>query len=214
MPSGWPSILPPVVAIALAIRPTLENLIGGVILYVDKPVRIGDYCTFGDQGGRVEAIGIRSTKLRALDQTLISVPNAEFANMQINNWSHNDFLISRVIGLRYETDLDQLDAIETALEVEACLAALRGIRELSSAPMVLISGTFSGGSLYTWAAAKNLARLGERAGGGPRTVAPAATRSRILRRISGRIVSSSGSTSRRYVVPCGCHGSRLLERES
>ncbi len=95
-------------AIALAIRPTLENLIGGFILYLDKPVRVGDYCTFGDQGGTVEAIGIRSTKLRALDQTLISVPNAEFANMQIINWSHNDVLISRVISLRYETDLDQL----------------------------------------------------------------------------------------------------------
>ena len=95
-------------AIALAIRPTLENLIGGFNLYLDKPVRVGDYCTFGDQGGTVEAIGIRSTKLRALDQNLISVPNAEFANMQIINWSRNDVLISRVVSLRYETDLDQL----------------------------------------------------------------------------------------------------------
>ena len=46
------------IAVALAARPTLENLIGGFILFLDKPVRVGDYCTFGDQSGTVEDIGI------------------------------------------------------------------------------------------------------------------------------------------------------------
>jgi MscS family membrane protein len=95
-------------AIALAIRPTLENLIGGFILYVDRPVRVGDYCTFGDQSGTIERIGIRSTQLRALDESLISIPNAQFADLQIVNRSNCDVVISRVIGFRYETDLDQL----------------------------------------------------------------------------------------------------------
>ena len=44
------------------------------MLYIDRPVRVGDFCSFGDQQGTVEGIGIRSTKLRALDRTLISVP--------------------------------------------------------------------------------------------------------------------------------------------
>jgi MscS family membrane protein len=66
-------------AVALALRPTLENLVGGVILYIDRPVRVGDFCSFGDMTGTVEGIGIRSTKLRALNRTLISVPNAQFA---------------------------------------------------------------------------------------------------------------------------------------
>jgi len=96
-------------AIALAIRPTLENLIGGFILYLDKPIRVGDYCSFGDRSGTVESIGVRSTQIRALDRTLISVPNAQFADMQIINWARCDqMLIAQTIGLRYETDTDQL----------------------------------------------------------------------------------------------------------
>ena len=96
-------------AVALALRPTLENLVGGVMLYIDRPVRVGDFCSFGDQKGTVEGIGIRSTKLRALDRTLISVPNAQFADMQIINWAECDqMLINETIGVRYETEPDQL----------------------------------------------------------------------------------------------------------
>jgi MscS family membrane protein len=96
-------------AVALAVRPTLENLIGGVILYADKPVKVGDFCTFGDQTGTVEGIGLRSTKLRKPDRTLITVPNAQFSDMQIINWAECDqMLINETIGLRYETTPDQL----------------------------------------------------------------------------------------------------------
>jgi len=96
-------------ALALAIRPTLENLVGGLILFVDKPVRVGDFCSFGDLNGTVEEIGIRSTKIRGLDRTLISVPNASFVDMELVNWAQCDkMLILTVIGLRYETEPDQL----------------------------------------------------------------------------------------------------------
>lgn len=96
-------------AVALAIRPTLENLVGGVILFTDKPVRVGDFCTFGNHTGTVESIGIRSTQIRALDRTLISVPNATFVNLELINWARCDkMLILAVIGLRYETEPDQL----------------------------------------------------------------------------------------------------------
>ena len=96
-------------AVALALRPTLENLVGGVMLYIDRPVRVGDFCSFGNQTGTVEGIGIRSTKLRALDRTVISVPNAQFADMQIINWAECDqMLINETIGIRYETTPDQI----------------------------------------------------------------------------------------------------------
>ena len=96
-------------AVALAIRPTLENLIGGVILFLDKPVRVGDFISFGDQTGTVESIGVRTTKIRGLDRTLISVPNASLADMRLVNWAKCDrMLINTVIGLRYETGPDQL----------------------------------------------------------------------------------------------------------
>jgi MscS family membrane protein len=96
-------------AVALAIRPTLENLIGGFILYLDKPIRVGDFCSFGSQSGSIESIGVRSTQIRALDRTLITVPNAQFADMQIINWAECDqMLIQETIGLRYDTNGDQL----------------------------------------------------------------------------------------------------------
>lgn len=96
-------------AIALAIRPTLENLIGGFILYLDRPIRVGDFCAFGQQSGTVERIGVRSTQVRALDRTLITIPNAQFADLQLINWAACDTMqIEEVLGLRYETDMETL----------------------------------------------------------------------------------------------------------
>lgn len=108
-------------AVALAVRPTLENLIGGLILYADRPVRVGDFCSFNEHIGTIESIGVRSTQIRARDRTLISVPNAKFADMEIINWAHCDtMLIQSVIGLRYETELDQLRFVLTKLREMLC----------------------------------------------------------------------------------------------
>jgi MscS family membrane protein len=73
------------------------------------PLHIGDFCSFGDKTGIIESIGVRSTKLRALDRTLISIPNAALADMQLINYAKCDrMLIMTTIGLRYETEPDQL----------------------------------------------------------------------------------------------------------
>ena len=74
-------------AIALASQYTVENLIAGLVIFADKPVRIGDECQYGSVRGRVERIGLRSTRIRGTDQTLISIPNAEFAKSQLVNFS-------------------------------------------------------------------------------------------------------------------------------
>ncbi len=96
-------------AIALAVRPTFENIIGGFILFVDKPVRIGDRCIFGNQEGFVERIGLRSTRIRTLKDTLVGVPNAEFSQLQLENISRREVtLYQTVLGLRYETTAEQL----------------------------------------------------------------------------------------------------------
>ena len=96
-------------AIALAVRPTFENLIGGFILFIDKPVRVGDRCRFGGQLGDVENIGLRSTRIRTRENTLLTIPNAEFAQMQIDNMSQREFTLYRVtLSLRYETTPEQL----------------------------------------------------------------------------------------------------------
>ena len=101
-------------AIALAIRPTLENVIGGLTLFADRPVRVGDFCRYGDQIGTVEEIGLRSTRVRSLERTVVTIPNAEFSQMQLDNFAPRDQrLFKTVLGLRYETTPEQLrDVLE------------------------------------------------------------------------------------------------------
>jgi MscS family membrane protein len=103
-------------ALALATQPTIENLIGGLSLFADKPVRVGDFCQYGDAVGTVEAIGLRSTRIRGIDRTLTTIPNAALSKMPIVNYTQRDrILIQTVIGVRYETSPEQLRYILTRL---------------------------------------------------------------------------------------------------
>ena len=96
-------------AVALAVRPTLENVIGGFILFADAPVRVGEFCRFGDKLGTIEAIGLRSVRVRGLDRTVITVPNADFCQLQLVNFTRRDsILLQTTLHLRYETTADQL----------------------------------------------------------------------------------------------------------
>ena len=96
-------------AIALAARSTLENFIGGLTLLADKPIRVGDFCKFGDQLGTVEGLGLRSVKVRSLDRTVVAIPNGEFVNLYLENFTRRDSILMRpVLQLRYETTPDQL----------------------------------------------------------------------------------------------------------
>jgi MscS family membrane protein len=97
------------IAVALAAQKTVENLFGGLSLIADQPVKVGDFCRFGEQMGTVERIGLRSTRVRTLDRTVVSVPNAEFANLRLENFAERDRIWLQVkLGLRYETTPDQL----------------------------------------------------------------------------------------------------------
>ena len=96
-------------AVALAAQKPLENLFGGATLIADRPVKIGDFCRFGDRVGVVEEIGLRSTRVRTLERTLVTVPNSEFATLQLENFAERDKILYKPrLGLRYETSPDQL----------------------------------------------------------------------------------------------------------
>jgi MscS family membrane protein len=96
-------------AIALGAQKLFENLIGSFTLIADRPVRIGDFCRFGNALGTVEEIGIRSTRIRTLDRTILTVPNGEFSSLQIENFSKRDrFWFHPVLTIRYETTSDQV----------------------------------------------------------------------------------------------------------
>ncbi len=96
-------------AIALGAQKLFENLIGSVTLLADRPVRVGDFCRFGGTLGTIEEIGIRSTRIRTLDRTVLTVPNGEFSTLHIENYSQRDrFWFHPVLNLRYETSTDQM----------------------------------------------------------------------------------------------------------
>jgi MscS family membrane protein len=97
------------IAVALAAQRTLENLIGGISLYADRPVSVGDFCRWGDQIGTVEAIGLRSTRIRTLERTVVTVPNAVLSQMELDNFMKRDRrLLRTTLQLRYETTPDQM----------------------------------------------------------------------------------------------------------
>ena len=77
-------------ALALGAQKMIENLVGSVVVVADQPVRVGDYCKFGELEGTVVDIGIRSTRLRTLDRTIVTVPNGEFSSMSIENFASRD----------------------------------------------------------------------------------------------------------------------------
>jgi len=100
------------IAVALAAQKTLENVIAGASLIFDQAVRVGDSLTMGTTTGTVEHIGLRSTRIRTLDRTLVSVPNSQLANTTLETLSARDkFWFHPIVPLRYETTPEQLRAV-------------------------------------------------------------------------------------------------------
>ena len=97
------------IAIAFAAQKTIENLFGTVMVVTDEAIQVGDYCQAGTIEGRVDSIGLRSTRIRTLDRAVVSIPNGQLAAMSIGNLARRDkFLFRHNIRLRYETTADQL----------------------------------------------------------------------------------------------------------
>jgi MscS family membrane protein len=100
------------IAVALAAQKTLENVIAGASLIFDQAVRVGDFLKMGEISGTVDHIGLRSTRIRTLDRTVVSVPNSQIANASLETISARDkFWFHPVVGLRYETTSDQLHTV-------------------------------------------------------------------------------------------------------
>ncbi|MEZ4314625.1 MAG: mechanosensitive ion channel family protein [Polyangiaceae bacterium] len=109
------------VALALAAQKTVENLFGSVSIGVDQPFRIGDFVKVEDVIGNVETIGLRSTRIRTLDRTLVTIPNGKLADMRIESYAARDrFRLHAMIGVVYGTTAAQLREV-----VEGLKAALK-----------------------------------------------------------------------------------------
>jgi len=97
------------IGIALAAQRTVENLFGGLAVVGDRPVQEGDFCRFGSQQGTVERIGLWSTRLRTPERSVVTVPNAQFLSLLVENLQERDrMLFNTTLRLRYETSPDQV----------------------------------------------------------------------------------------------------------
>ncbi|GHB35983.1 hypothetical protein GCM10007094_26980 [Pseudovibrio japonicus] len=104
-------------AIAFAAQPTLENLLGGLIIYADGIVRVGDYCEFNEIRGHVVSIGMRSTRVRTSDRTLVTIPNADLAKMNFKNFTLKDhFRVVLRLALKYDTSPNQLEKLVSKIK--------------------------------------------------------------------------------------------------
>jgi MscS family membrane protein len=109
------------IALALAAQKTVENLFGSVAIGVDQPFRVGDFVRIEDVVGTVETIGMRSTRVRTLDRTLVTFPNGKLADMRAETFAVRDRLRLAVnLALSYGTTAAQMRAVLSELE-----AALR-----------------------------------------------------------------------------------------
>lgn len=104
------------IAIALAAQKTVENIIGAITLYTSAPVKVGDLCRFNKFIGTVEEIGLRATRIRTLDRTVIYIANAKFIDMEIENLSERERIAFRPkIYLKPTCTKSDLDALLTSL---------------------------------------------------------------------------------------------------
>ena len=107
------------IAVALALQKPMEDIFGAFTLYTQQPVRVGDFCRIGDETGTIEEIGLRTTRIRTLANTVIAIPNSKLAGEPIDNISAREKILFRpILRLRYDTTPEQLTQI------------LGGVREL------------------------------------------------------------------------------------
>jgi MscS family membrane protein len=105
------------IAVALAAQKTLENVIAGASLIFDQAVRVGDTLKMGTTVGTVDHIGLRSTRIRTPDRTIVSIPNSQIANASLETLSARDkYWFHPVVGLRYETTPEQLHAVVDGIQ--------------------------------------------------------------------------------------------------
>jgi len=97
------------IALALGAQKTVENLVGSVTVIADKPLQVGDFVKVGDVVGTVEDVGIRSTRIRTGERTMVTIPNGDLSARQIENFAARDrFLFNPVIAIEPTTSSAKL----------------------------------------------------------------------------------------------------------
>lgn len=117
------------VGMGFGLRDFASNIVGGIMLLIERPVREGDLITIGEHEGRVSHIGIRSMRVSSWDNTEVLIPNAETFNKPFINWTHQDNIVRTIVPIKISRKDDPLRVQKLISEV------LDSIPEVLSEPM-------------------------------------------------------------------------------
>ena len=133
-------------AFALAAQDTIANLFGSIVVAIDQPFKVGETVRIGANTGLVEDIGLRSTKIRLIDKSLVILPNKLVSSEAIVNLSRfTQRRVEQVIGLTYDTTPDQMTAI-----VEDVKGIILAETEVNAESVMVFFRDFSASSLDLW----------------------------------------------------------------
>lgn len=133
-------------AFALAAQDTIANLFGSIVVAIDQPFKVGEMVRIGGHTGKVEDIGLRSTKIRLIDRSLVIIPNKLVSSEAIINLSRfTQRRVEQVIGLTYDTTPDQMTAI-----VEDVKGVILAEAEVEAESVMVFFRDFSASSLDLW----------------------------------------------------------------
>ena len=119
------------IGIGFGLQSVFSNFISGIIILIERPVKVGDRIEIGDTSGDVIEISFRATTILTNDNINIIVPNSDFINKEVINWSHNDKVVrfKIPIGVSYLSDVRLVEKLllEVALENEDVLKGLPSV---------------------------------------------------------------------------------------
>ncbi len=133
-------------AFALAAQDTIANLFGSLVVVMDQPFRVGDLVKIGANTGNVEDIGLRSTKIRLLDRSLVVIPNKAVATEPITNLTRfTGRRVEQVLGLTYDTRPDQMEAL-----IDQLREIIVGEAEVDGSSVHVYFRDFNASSMDIW----------------------------------------------------------------
>jgi MscS family membrane protein len=133
-------------AFALAAQDTLANVFGAIVVAVDQPFKIGETVKIGQNVGGVEDIGLRSTRIRLVDKSLMTIPNKTVAAETITNLSRfTRRRVEQVLGLTYDAKPEQMEAM-----VEEIRAIISSQPEVDKNSVMVFFRDLSASSLDIW----------------------------------------------------------------
>ncbi len=120
------------IALGLGAQDLVKNVIGGLVVLVDRPYQLGDRVKIGEAYGEIDHIGLRSTKLTTPDDTRVTIPNLDILNRQVFNANSGVADCQVVTDLYLPQDTDPDTALEIGFEAAACSPFLLSRKKIAA----------------------------------------------------------------------------------